>query len=198
MRVYTIEDLENFERDNYGVLICPSGDYTQIKSFRERCSFDRSCVFGAYCSFNEDCSFGRDCSFDKWCLFGKYCSFGESCSFGEWCSFGKCCSFGESCLFSRWCSFDKYCSFGERCNLDNNLKFENITERVDRVVKIDRIGRRKGCTYFFKTRSEIYVRCGCFFGTILEFEAKVKETHKNNEQYRKEYLEAIKYIKAII
>ena len=126
MKVYKIEDLETFERDEFGYLICPSGDYSQIKSF------------------------------------------GERCSFGEW------------------------------CNLGNNLKFENIEEQVDRVLKIDRIGSRKGCTYFFKTPSEIYVRCGCFFGTIAEFENKVNKTHEYNEQYRKEYLEAIKYAKAIL
>ena len=132
MKVYTVQDLETFERDEWGRLICPSGDYTQI------------------------------------CRFGESCSFGKSCSFGEWCSFGK------------WCSF------------------ENIQENIDRFVKIDRIGSRNSCTYFFKTLSNIYVRCGCFFGTIDEFEQKVKETHENNEQYLKEYLEAIKYVKAIL
>ena len=78
------------------------------------------------------------------------------------------------------------------------MKFENIKEQVDRVIKIDCIGSRKGCTYFFKTLSEIYVRCGCFFGTIAEFEAQVNKTHENNEQYKNEYLEAIKYVKAIM
>ena len=126
MRIYTIEDLETFERDEIGRLICPSGDYSAIKSF------------------------------------------------GEWCS------------------------FGESCSLENHHYFENISEVVDRVIKIDRIGSRKGCTYFFKTLSEIYVRCGCFFGTLGEFEEQVNETHKDNEQYRTEYLEAIKYIKAIM
>lgn len=138
MRIYTIEDLETFERDEIGRLICPSGDYSAIRSF------------------------------------GEWCSFGESCSFGKWCSFG------ESCL------------------LENHHHFENIAEEVDRVVKIDRIGSRKGCTYFFKTLSEIYVRCGCFFGTLGEFEEQVNKTHKDNEQYRTEYLETIKYIKAIM
>ncbi len=64
MKIYTVQDLENFERDEYGRLICPSGDYTQIKSFGKCCSFD------------------------------KRCSFGECCSFGEWCSFGGCSRFG--------------------------------------------------------------------------------------------------------
>ncbi len=144
MKAYKVEDLESFEKDEYGYLICPSGDYSQIKNFGERCSFG------------------------KWCSFGKRCSFGECCSFGEW------------------------------CNLENNHKFENIQEQVDRVLKIDRIGSRKGCTYFFKTLSEIYVRCGCFFGTIEEFENKVKKTHKDNEQYFNEYLKAIEYVKAVM
>lgn len=78
------------------------------------------------------------------------------------------------------------------------MNFENIEEQVDRIIKIDRIGSRNSCTYFYKTASEIYVRCGCFFGTIGEFEARVKETHKNNKRYKNEYLEAIKYIKAVI
>ena len=132
MKIYSEEDIKNFESDEYGRLICPSGDYTQIKSFGERCSF------------------------------------------------------GEECRF------------GERCNLENNLRFENISEQIDRVIKIDRIGSRKGCTYFFKPLSQIYVRCGCFFGTIEKFEAQVNETHKDNDKYRQEYLEAIKYIKAVI
>ena len=162
MKVYKVEDLETFEKDEYGRLICPTGDYSQIKSFGECCSF------------------------------GEWCSFGKSCSFGERCRFGECCSFGERC------SFGKSCSFGECCNLDNNLKFENIKENVARVLKIDRIGSRKGCTYFFKTLSDIYVRCGCFFGTITEFENAVNETHADNEQYRNEYLKAIEYVKAVM
>ena len=75
MKVYTEKDLEGFERDDCGWLICPSGDYTQIKSF------------GECCSFGEGCSFGEVCSFGEACRFGEQCSFGEACSFGEVCSF---------------------------------------------------------------------------------------------------------------
>lgn len=48
---------EGFERDDLGWLICPSGDYTQIKSFGERCSFGECCGFGERCRFGEVCSF---------------------------------------------------------------------------------------------------------------------------------------------
>lgn len=43
MRIYTIEDLETFERDEIGRLICPSGDYSAIRSFGESCSFGEWC-----------------------------------------------------------------------------------------------------------------------------------------------------------
>ena len=138
MKKYTIEDLENFEKDKYGCLICPSGDYSEIN------------------------------------LFGERCSFGELCSFGE------------------------RCSFGELCSLENQHKFEDMSEVADRVLKIDCIGSRKGCTYFFKTLSGIYVRCGCFFGTIEQFAKKVEDTHKDNAQYLKEYRGAIEYVKAVM
>lgn len=192
MKVYTIKDLESFERDENGYLICPSGDYTQIRVFGANCIFSANSVFGDNCGFGERskfgerCRFGDDCGFGECCTFGRRCSFSKNCSFGEWCSFGECSSFGKNC------------TFGERCNLENNLKFENIKDKVERVLKIDRIGSRKGCTYFFKTLNEIYVRCGCFFGTIAEFENKVNKTHKYNEQYQKEYIGAINYAKAIL
>ena len=69
MKKYTQADFDNFEVDEFGWKRCPSGDYTAIKSFGERCSF-------GWC-----------------CSFGERCSFGGCCSFGERCSFGGCCSF---------------------------------------------------------------------------------------------------------
>ena len=41
------------------------------------------------------------------------------------------------------------------------------------------------------------VWCGCFKGTLKEFEIKVKETHKDNKQYLAEYLGFIKYLEEI-
>ena len=83
MKVYTEKDLEGFERDDFGWLICPSGDYTQIKSFGEMC------IFSAWCSFGEGCRFGERCRLGRWGSFGEGCRFGECCSFGEGCSFGR-------------------------------------------------------------------------------------------------------------
>lgn len=81
------------------------------------------------------------------------------CSFGEWCSFGERCSFGEHCSFGEWCQIED----GKEMN--SFLKFEGF-------------GSEKRCTYFFLlTDNSIYVRCGCFAGTIDEFRIRVEKTH---------------------
>ncbi len=68
MKKYTQADFDAFEVID-GIKQCPSGDYSDIQVFSDRCSF------------GEDCSFGEYCSFGKWCSFGEDCSFGEECSF---------------------------------------------------------------------------------------------------------------------
>lgn len=136
MRKYTEKTLKLFERDERGWLICPSGDYTKIKEFPEKCNFDRGCSFGECCIFGENCSFGKNCRF------------GGYCSFGEWCSFGKNCS------------------------------HESLTNSI--YVAVDRIGSELRKTYFFKAEEGYFVRAGCFFGTIDQFEEKVHETHGGN------------------
>ena len=51
MKKYTQSDFDNFEVDENGYKICPSGDYTQISSFGEGCRFGEKCRFGEACSF---------------------------------------------------------------------------------------------------------------------------------------------------
>lgn len=87
------------------------------------------------------------------------------------------------------------CAFGERVRF-NKPKFKYIPDIVDRVIRIDDIGNSDSI-YFYKTLQEIYVGSLHFFGTIEEFEQQVLQTHEN-AQYKREYIEAIKYIKAII
>ena len=74
MKKYTQADFDAFEVID-GIKQCPSGDYSDIQVFSDRCSFGEDCSFGEECSFGEDCSFGEYCSFGKWCSFedkGEY------------------------------------------------------------------------------------------------------------------------------
>ena len=75
MKKYTQADFDTFEVDKFGRKICPTGDYTAIKGFGEKCRF------GEGCSFIKQCSFGAYCHFGKGCGFGAYCIFGERCSY---------------------------------------------------------------------------------------------------------------------
>ena len=141
MRRYTLEDFKTFEKDEYGVLICPQGDYTSLKNIPARCSF------------------------------GERCSFGVGCSFGEWCSFGVGCSFGE------WCE----CEFG---------KFQ-------KMLSAGGFGREGRTTYFFRCTDGIYVRCGCFAGTLDEWAERVQKTHRDSV-YGRGYLALIPAVKIMM
>lgn len=48
----------------------------------------------------------------------------------------------------------------------------------------------RNTTVFRTKNADISVRCGCFYGTLSEFEAKVKSTH-GSSKYAREYLACI-------
>ena len=65
-----------------------------------------------------------------------------------------------------------------------------------RYIQIGCIGSSKRVTtYCFE---DDQITCGCFTGTLKEFETQCNKTHKDNKQYLNEYLGAIKYIKSLI
>lgn len=177
MKQYTKEEFDNFPVID-GRKQCPSGDYTLIRSFGERCRF------GEWCRFGEGCSFGQGCSFGGWCSFGEGCSFGERCRFGGWCSFGERCSFG------RWCSFGELCSFGKRCSFEEEHEANELP-----FVRINNIGSRMDGCYIYNFKKGIYVRSGCFFGTEQEFIEAVEKKHAGTK-YETQYKLALQLAKA--
>jgi uncharacterized protein YjbI with pentapeptide repeats len=78
-----------------------------------------------------------------------------------------------------------------------NLSYANLSSaNLDkRYLSITRIGSsNRMTTYCF---DDDVIWCGCFKGTLSEFEAKVNKTHKDNELYLKQYIGAINYIKSL-
>ncbi len=72
--------------------------------------------------------------------------------------------FPDGCRFGVWCSFGAGCSFeGHKARTSNPY------------IAIDRAGSARRKTYFFDFEDGIYVRSGCFFGSLSEFRAKVLE-----------------------
>ena len=73
-----------------------------------------------------------------------------------------------------------------------NLSYADLDKRY---ISITRIGSsNRMTTYCF---DDDIIWCGCFKGTLQEFEDKVNITHKDNELYLKQYLGAINYIKSL-
>lgn len=96
---YTIEDFNSFKKDENGRIICPSGDYSEIKNFPDFCKFEKECFFAGET------------------IFGKSCCFGANCLFGACCKFGNSNIFHEACIFDQDCIFGKYCLFYKKVSL---------------------------------------------------------------------------------
>lgn len=63
------------------------------------------------------------------------------------------------------------------------------------VLIVGPIGSRNGYTTIYHTDKGIFVRCGCFRGSLNEFSEKVKETH-GESKHAKDYLALIDFVKA--
>ena len=100
----------------------------------------------------------------KQCPTGDYSkikSFGESCSFWESCRFGESCSFVESCSFEN--------GHVTATNLQPFYKFSGFSSR------------EMSETYIFNCVDGVFVRCGCFFGSVDDFKNRViKEKGEDN------------------
>ena len=59
MKKYTLKDLRTFEKNENGFIICPAGDYTDIKEFPCRCRFGECCSFGERCECEQNYEFEK-------------------------------------------------------------------------------------------------------------------------------------------
>ena len=87
---------------------------------------------------------------------------------------------------------------------DANLRGANLEDAflgefgvingVEDILIIGPIGSRNGYTTIYHTDKGLFVRCGCFRGTIDEFADKVQETHGSNK-HGKSYMALIDFAK---
>ena len=76
-----------------------------------------------------------------------------------------------------------------------DLYGQKIVKSERPFFEIGPLGSRSDNLLAFLTKNGIRIKAGCFFGTVEEFQAKVKETHGNNT-YSKEYEAAMVLIVA--
>ena len=76
-----------------------------------------------------------------------------------------------------------------------DLRGADLRGAAGKILSFGPIGSRQGITYVTKTERTVHVRCGCFYGTLEEFAAKVEKEH-GDSQHGKSYKAAIEFIKA--
>ena len=96
----------------------------------------------------------------------------------------------------------RYANLGSADLSSANLSYTDLGSAILNSAKLDKryiqvscIGSAKGMTTYCFEDDKIW--WGWFVGTLESFELQVKETHKNNEQYLKEYLGFINYVKSL-
>lgn len=78
-----------------------------------------------------------------------------------------------------------------------NAKFylTNLYKAKGDFVGVEKIGSRNDTTHYFYKDNRVI--CGCFDGTMKQFEEKVKETYGENDKEYKEYMIAIRTLKEL-
>jgi uncharacterized protein YjbI with pentapeptide repeats len=76
---------------------------------------------------------------------------------------------------------------------DADLSGAGKIKSVDDILLIGPIGSRADYTHIYRTDKGVYVKCGCFFGTVDEFVSKVKDTHGDNK-YANQYFKVIDFV----
>lgn len=139
------------------------------------CCHCNSCRYCASCSYCNDCKNCSRCS---------YCRSCECCHHCRECSECYNCTGCKFCIYCMSCSD---CSFCESCRFC--CDFQDNPQRI--------IGKRMGSrndfpvVYWNEAGKEQCV-VGCFRGTLLEPEKKVKERHKYNAKHYEDYIKFIK------
>ena len=122
------------------------------------------------CNNCRDCRDCRDCS---------YCRNCRNCRDSSYCSYCRNCRNCSDCSYCRDCSDCSYC--------------QNFKENPEKITS-PKIGSRSEQTTFYFTKDHEQIVCGCFTGTMQEFEKEVFEKHENTK-YFSEYFNWISAVK---
>ena len=93
-----------------------------------------------------------------------------------------------------------YCNLSYTYLLGVNLTkasfyLTNLYEAKGEFVGIENIGSRNDTTHYFYNDDRVI--CGCFDGSMEEFEDKVKNEYSEDNKYYKQYIVAIKILKEL-
>jgi carbonic anhydrase/acetyltransferase-like protein (isoleucine patch superfamily) len=104
--------------------------------------------------------------------------------------------YGDACIYNNAWIYDNARVYGDTIIYGDTCICDDAWICGDSdYICFKGFGSENRNTIMFKTKNgDIYVCCGCFRGSLKEFEEKVKETH-GNTKYAKEYLVCIEAAK---
>ena len=147
-------------------------------------------------------------------VYGNAKVFGDAAVFGYTCVYGNAQVYGDATVFgyvqvssnaqvygntrvydNAWVSGNALVSGNTWVNGYARVSGNAILLSDGDYICFKGFGYENRNTTMFKEKdSLIFVNCGCFSGTLSEFESRVKETHGNNK-FAKEYLALVEAAK---
>lgn len=151
----------------------------------------RNCRNCRNCSDCRNCRNCHNCSNCRDCSYCSYCSDCSNCHDCCNCSYSRDC---HDCGNCRNCSDCSYCSYCRNCSNCSNCR--EFSENPQRYTT-SKIGSRASNTTFYWLNKDVIVVCGCFIGTLPEFEKRVNSTY-GDKYYGKTYKAEIKKVKYLM
>jgi hypothetical protein len=150
-----------------------------------------------YCSNCNDCNDCNDCNYCDGCVNCNSSFFCKCCDNCNYCGYCNDCDNCDNCGYCDHCDDCNNCSYChccENCSYCINCKIcDNFDENPQRITS-NKIGSRKTQSTYYWTEKSEQVICGCYKGTLDNFEKRVQETHSGTI-YEKEYLNWIHKIR---
>ena len=127
-------------------------------------------------------------------VIGKGARIGEGAEIGEGAVIGKGARIDEGAWIGKGAEIGEGAVIGKGAEIGEGAEIKSIYD----YMTVGGIGSRQGMTTFYRCKDGlIRVNCGCFNGTLDEFEAAVRETHAGTE-HEKAYMAAIRMAKEIM
>lgn len=134
------------------------------------------CVFSDYVVIGRESRIGAGCRFGVRAELRDGCYVGNGCKFDAGADVGDNVTFGDDCeLRTQDMRIGVNFKFGKRFTLRHERR-KYVVERMFMASNVDGSGRQ--CYFFLTSKGAVYVKRGCFFGTVRTFASAAKSEKK--------------------
>lgn len=158
--------------------------------YHDACVFGNALVRGNSRIYDDACVYENALVYDDARVFQDARVFGNSAISENARVFGNACISGDSRIYGKSHVYHNAIIYGNAWIFGNT----HIQSNDDYCVFQNFGSTNRDTTFFKNKKGKVFVKCGCFQGSIERFEQQVKETHGDNK-FGKEYLTMIELVK---